>query len=337
MRVTELALLIVVLVAPGQAAPSEPGPPALDAAPSELAEKLAQGDRASDAGDRRGALFAYQDAVYLAPSSAAARVKLGRAYLALRHPAQAQAQAEQALAIDAGSAEARRLLDDARAGRVPPDPAEVAPPAPAPAIAAAAFPTAESALRPQAQVYRLTPAAAPIVAVAATPVARVAAAPAAPVVQADPAPAAPAPQIVQAAVAAPPAERTATERYRAGVQHVVNREFTRAIVELDGAIRQDQRFGAAYAARASARYGLGFHREAAQDYASAIELDPGLGTPLYGLAECYRKAGDPRAAELYRRYADSRAPDIREDLRTLAVRRAAELAHQKAASELSHR
>ncbi len=321
MRVTELALLIVALVAPGPAATAEPGPPALDAPPSALAEKLAQGDRASDAGDRRGALFAYQDAVYLAPSSAPARVKLGRAYLALRHPAQAQAQAEQALAIDAGSAEARRLLDDARAGRVPPDPAEVAPPAPATAIAATAFPAADPALRPQAQVYRLTPApAAPVVQVVAA-------------VQL----AAPAPPVVEAAAAAPPAERTAVERYRAGVQHIVNREFTRAIVELDGAIRQDQRFGAAFAARASARFGLGFHREAAVDYASALELDPGLGTPLYGLAECYRKAGDPRAAELYQRYADSRAPDIREDLRTLAVRRAAELAHQKAASGLSHR
>ena len=40
-----------------------------------------------------GALFAYQDAVYLDPSSVAARVRLGRASLSLRYPAQAQATA----------------------------------------------------------------------------------------------------------------------------------------------------------------------------------------------------------------------------------------------------
>lgn len=337
MRATELALLIAVLAAPGSAAPAElarleqatpvsptststptstptpastptatPDEPAaapsgLDGRPgSAIAEKIAQGDLAYDSGDVRGALFAYQDAVYLAPSSAAARVKLGRAYLALRYPAQAQAQAEQALALDAGSADARRLLDDALAGRIPQASTATAPVAP-PAVA-----TASSAGGPQA------PAAPPLQQVH--------------VYRLTPEPAASTPRIVPAALAAPDTGRdaTAAERYRAGVELIARREFARAIVELDGAIQQDQRLGVAYAARASARFGLGRHREAAQDYVSALELDPGLGTPLYGLAECYRLAGDRRAVELYRRYAASRAADVREDLRTLAVRRAAE-------------
>ena len=121
---------------------------------------------------------------------------------------------------------------------------------------------------------------------------------------------------------------TAAERYRAGVELIRRREFARAVVELDGAIEQDRRFAVAYAARGSARFGLGRHRDAAHDYVSALELDPAMGTPLYGLAECYRAAGDPRAVDLYRRYAASRAADVREDLRTLAARRALELSRK---------
>lgn len=289
MRATGLALSLALLAAPGAGAPAEPSE--LDGGPgSALLEKLAQGDRAHAAGDLRGALFAYQDAVYLAPGSAAARVQLGRAYLALRHAEQAQAQAEQALALDAASADARRLLDDALAGRFP----EAPPSAGAgPSVNAAA--PGPGAVRPASHVYRLTPE------------------PAAPAVAATPA-------IVRAA--------TAEERYRAGVALIGRREFARATVELDGAIEQDGRLAVAYAARASARFGLGRHREAAQDYVSALELEPGLSTPIFGLAECYRVAGDQRALELYRRYAASRAADVREDLRTLAVRRASELANR---------
>jgi tetratricopeptide (TPR) repeat protein len=81
----------------------------------------------------------------------------------------------------------------------------------------------------------------------------------------------------------------------------------------------------AFVARASARYGLGKHREAADDYEAALALDPRLGTPLWGLAECYRLLGDPHAAEYYDRYAKSTSSDVREDLRELARRRAREL------------
>jgi tetratricopeptide (TPR) repeat protein len=93
-----------------------------------LVHKLGKGDRLSLAGDHRNALFAYQDAVYMQPGYAPAHVRLGRAYLTLRYPAKAIAQAEAALAADPESADARTLLEEARAAAGARDPgAELAP------------------------------------------------------------------------------------------------------------------------------------------------------------------------------------------------------------------
>jgi len=141
---------------------------------------------------------------------------------------------------------------------------------------------------------------------------------------APPAAAAPSPA---AGPAAPPASvgPTAAQRYRTGVELIGQRDYAGAEAELAGAIALDPRLAVAYAARASARFGLGRYREAADDYKASLGLDPGLATPLYGLAECYRLLGDPAAAEMYQRYADSRSPDVREDLRALAAKRAQEL------------
>jgi hypothetical protein len=100
--------------APAEAAP--PVPASLVVPPQALVEKLGYGDRLFLAGDRRSALFAYLDAVYMESRYAPARVKLGRAYLALRYPALAVAQAEAALAVDPENADAARLLAEAKAG-----------------------------------------------------------------------------------------------------------------------------------------------------------------------------------------------------------------------------
>jgi hypothetical protein len=110
-------------VRPPQAPPAVPAPPAPAPAPGParahvvpspaVVEKLGKGDRFSLAGDHRNALFVYQDAVYMQPAYAPARVRLGRAHLVLGYPAQAVAQAEAALAADPGSEEARTLLDEA--------------------------------------------------------------------------------------------------------------------------------------------------------------------------------------------------------------------------------
>jgi tetratricopeptide (TPR) repeat protein len=125
--------------------------------------------------------------------------------------------------------------------------------------------------------------------------------------------------------AAPAAATSAAQRYRTALALVSRRDFAGAITLLNEAIALDPRLAVAYTARASARFGLGRFRDAADDYKAAIGLDPALATPLYGLAECYRLLGDPLAAELYRRYAASRAPDVREDLRAVAHDRAEDL------------
>jgi tetratricopeptide (TPR) repeat protein len=107
---------------------------------------------------------------------------------------------------------------------------------------------------------------------------------------------------------------------------MARREFSRAVDLLTDSIVADPRLGVAYAARASAQFGLGKYREAADDYRASLGLDPGLATPLYGLAECYRVLGDGRtAADMYQRYAESRASDVREDLRAISAKRAHEL------------
>jgi tetratricopeptide (TPR) repeat protein len=257
-------------------------------------DKLAAGDRASAAGDLRGALFAYQDAVYAQPDYAFARVKLGRAYLALRYPALALAQAEQGLALDPGSVDALQLAEAARK----PLPPVVVEPVPAAAPASGA-----------PRVYPLAAVEQPR-----------AAQPAAPAPAALPPPAAAEPQAVAPAPAA-----AAAQHYRTAVGLIQRREFKGAEAELDEAIAIDGRLAVAYAARASARFGQRRMRDAAVDYRRALELDPTMATPLYGLAECQRILGEPGAAELYDRYARSNAPDVREELRTLAAKRAQEL------------
>ena len=299
-----------------------------------VVEKLAQGDRAFAAGDLRGALFAYQDAVFLQPGYAFARVKLGRAYLALRYPAQAIAQAELALSADPGSEDARRLSEDARAQSAAPAAAPASAPAVAPPAAASVAPAVAAAgltasgIPPGATVVVVMPAGAP----ATTAVPMPPAAPASPA--ATPSPQARTYRLSPGALdapapvpgpTAPTAAPSAAQRYRTALNLVSRRDFAGAITLLNEAIALDPRLAVAYTARASARFGLGRFSDAADDYKAAIGLDPALATPLYGLAECYRLLGDPLAAELYRRYAASRAPDVREDLRAIAHARAEDL------------
>lgn len=302
--------------------------------PAAVIEKISQGDRAFLERDFRNALFAYMDAAYLAPTSAVPRVKVGRAYLAMRYPARAIEQAEKALAMDPENAEARKLIEEARS-------------APGAAEAAVSAPAAKpSAAAPAPRVYRFVPEAdapPPAAAAATPPPPRAASAgggradPPSPPPRAagTPAPApspvvaaAPVPIRAPAAPEAPPAPpgASAAQRYRQGLDHIRDRDFQKAIAVLDEAVALDPRLAVAYAARASARFALGAYREAADDYRTAIGLDAKLSTPLYGLAECLRALGQRKeAAEMYRRYAESQAPDVRDDLRALAAKKAHEL------------
>ena len=348
MHALPLALLVAAVQAAGSEEPKPPAPPARVGSPGSapargaplpqaVIEQMGQGDRAFLERDYRTALFAYLDAAYAAPSSAVPRVKLGRAYLAMRYPDRALDEAEQALALDPDNADAKKLLEEARAAM------GSAPPATAPPVA----PGKPAASAPTSRVYRFVPdATAPASGNGAVPAAGGAQASSARPAGAATArsePAAPAPRAAAAPVVAPepvraaapeaasaaaakPQGASAAQRYREGLEHLKDREFDKAIASLSEAVALDPRLAVAYAARASARFGLGAYRDAAEDYRTAIALDPKLATPLYGLAECLRALGQQKeAAEMYRRYAESQAPDVRDDLRALALKRSQEM------------
>ena len=106
---------------------------------------------------------------------------------------------------------------------------------------------------------------------------------------------------------------------------VGRREFALAVDSLNRALERSPELVVAYEARASARFGLGQYREAAQDYQTALASSPGRASPLWGLAECYRLLADPRAAEAYQRYAERTDPDVTERQREVARKWAREL------------
>jgi tetratricopeptide (TPR) repeat protein len=89
-----------------------------------LLDKLALGDKLQAAGDYRGALFAYQDAVYLEPRNAVARVKLGRSYWILRYVGQADEQWQQATQLAPNDPSIAFMIEEARKA---PRPAMAAP------------------------------------------------------------------------------------------------------------------------------------------------------------------------------------------------------------------
>ncbi|HET9553419.1 MAG TPA: tetratricopeptide repeat protein [Anaeromyxobacteraceae bacterium] len=309
-----------------------PAPQPLNSAA--VIEKLGAGDRAYLAGEYRAALFAYQDAVHAEPTNPAALVKLARAYSALRHPEKAEEQLQLALQIDPVNADARKALEELKNPPKPPPQIVQVPDAPKAAPAAQPVQIVRVPQDPQpapaaqpSHVYRLAPDQAAEQQPAAPP--RDAGAdryqaqvqPVADRYQPqDPAPAG------DRYAAPPPADRpSAAQHYKRGVGLIGQKDYVGAVEALDRAIDLDPRLAVAYAARGSARFGLGRHKEAALDYRQALDLDPRLATPLWGLAECYRILGDDRAADTYARYADSGAADARDDLRDLARKRAREL------------
>jgi tetratricopeptide (TPR) repeat protein len=282
-------------------APAAPVPVRTPApAPSQaVVEKLGHGDRLFLAGEYRNALFAYQDAVYAAPRHPPARVRLGRAYLVLRYPAQAIVQAEAALAEEPDAVDAKTLLEEARAAAAR---AQGAAAGVQTTTATPAAPAGDAAPpRTGPRTFKLTPEPGAVAAAAAS----------------SGTPAATASRAATSAAAA--------QHYRTALGLLQHTEWEQAATELTKAIAADPKLSVAYSARGNAYFGLARYREAADDYKAALGLDPNMATPLYGLAECQRLLGHGDAAELYRRYAESRAPDVREDLRALAKKRAGEV------------
>jgi tetratricopeptide (TPR) repeat protein len=150
------------------------------------------------------------------------------------------------------------------------------------------------------------------------------------IAEATPRPAAvAAPAPVSAPVAAPvrPDEAGAKAHYSKGVALVNDRKYQEALSELDQAIAQRPGFAVALVARGSARVGLGQYEAAVADYSAAQKADPSLAAPLFGLAEAFRALGQAeKAADFYRRYASSGAPDAQPRLKQYALENAQALA-----------
>src|SRR6266536_1538279 len=126
------------------------------------------------------------------------------------------------------------------------------------------------------------------------------------------------------------AETPARVSYESGVALIAKGLYTEALSSLDETVRLDPKLAVAYAARASARFGLGRYTGAADDYRAALALDDALATPLYGLAECHRMLAQPEAAtRYYAAYAQSGAPDVRQELRARALERGTELVDRR--------
>jgi tetratricopeptide (TPR) repeat protein len=123
-------------------------------------------------------------------------------------------------------------------------------------------------------------------------------------------------------------EAGARERYTAAVKLIHERKYAEAIPVLDEALQKKPGYGVALVARGSAHMGLLQYEAAAADYSAARASDPSLASPLFGLAEAYRAMGQAgKAAQMYKEYAASSAPDVQPPLRDYAAKNAQALAN----------
>ena len=125
------------------------------------------------------------------------------------------------------------------------------------------------------------------------------------------------------------AQDDSAAHYTAAVGLIRARKFDEGAAELDRALAQKPHFAVALVARGSARVGQGRFDDALADYAAARREDPRLAAPLLGLAEAYRGLGQrEKAAQLYREFAASAAPDAQQALKDYALQSAQALAPQ---------
>ena len=280
-----LALFLAVgpdLAAPTSAAPpsAAPTPAAKDPAAKNPAAEVRRGDVAFAARDYRAALFAYQDAILIAPDNVEARVKAGQSYAKLGHDAEALAQWTRALELDPENPVALegRSASLERQAALGQDGSAVLERRAAPAQGGSAV---------------LERRAAPA--------------------QGDSA--------VRERRAAP--EDDSAARYTRAVALIRDRKFEEGAAELDRALAQKPDFAVALVARGSARVGQGRFEDAIADYAAARREDSRLASPLLGLAEAYRGLGQKeRAAQFYRQFAASDAPDAQQALKEYALQSA---------------
>jgi tetratricopeptide (TPR) repeat protein len=308
---------------------------------------IAEGDAAFFEKDYRAALHSYQDAAQADPRSVEALVKIGHAQSKLGYDDAAIEQYQRALAIDPnnsaaidGVADARaRLARRAGAAAAPAGQPKVvavpvadagtpaAPPAPTgPSIArSVAVPAAPSAPAAAASTQAAgAGAAAAGAGAAAAGASAPTAATSAPAAAA--APAAPTPAAGAAAAPSPKAAEAARQHYVVAVDLINKKQFADAIGELDQALAWRPGYAVALIARGSAKIGLQQFKSAAADYEAAHAAAPNMAAPIFGLAEARRMLGEKElAADLYRQFAESTAPDATEPLKAYARRTAEKL------------
>src|SRR6202171_193063 len=118
-------------------------------------------------------------------------------------------------------------------------------------------------------------------------------------------------------------EAGARAHYTAAVGLIGERKYEQALGELDQSLALKPGYAVALIARGSARIGLAKYKEAVADYSAAHLADPSLAAPLFGLAEAYRALGQSeKAAEMYRQFAASNAPDAQANLKAYALQNA---------------
>ena len=119
------------------------------------------------------------------------------------------------------------------------------------------------------------------------------------------------------------AQDDSAARYTRAVALIRDRKFDEGAVELDRVLAQKPDFAVALVARGSARVGQGRFEDALADYSAAQRADPQLASPLLGLAEAFRGLGQKeKAAQLYRQFAASAAPDAQPALKDYALQSA---------------
>jgi tetratricopeptide (TPR) repeat protein len=118
-------------------------------------------------------------------------------------------------------------------------------------------------------------------------------------------------------------ETGARSHYTAAVALIRERKYEQAMGELEQSLALKPGYVVALIARGSARIGLAKYKEAIADYNAAHLGDPSLAAPLFGLAEAYRALGQSeKAAEMYRQFAASNAPDAQANLKAYALQNA---------------
>jgi tetratricopeptide (TPR) repeat protein len=114
-------------------------------------------------------------------------------------------------------------------------------------------------------------------------------------------------------------EAAAKDLYKKAVIAINTQQSDEAVTQLNASLGRNPGYVNAYIARGGANFGLHKFSEAVADYQKALQLNPNLATPVYGLGRAYERLGDKlNACVQYRAYTGSTAVDVQQTLRKQA-------------------